>query len=88
MSKQMGVGRIRIKLAKIIAESLGIVCEPGDLKPAVGRQRNNTTVYDAYTWEMYARNGKIGFHAGSFDTMTDCVKAGKVRLYKGEIYAG
>lgn len=83
------VGRIRIRLAKIISESLGIICKPEDLMPAGGRQRNNTTIYDGYAWEVFARheNG-VTFWAGSFCTMTDCVKAGKVSLKAGEISAG
>jgi hypothetical protein len=81
------VGRTRIRLAKIISESLGIQCEPEELKPAGGRQRNNTTRYDGYAWEVFANNDGRTFVAGSFDTMTECVKAGKVKLSKGEIVA-
>ena len=83
------IGRTRIRLAKIISECLGIVCEPEDLKPTGGRQRNNTTLHDVYAWEVFARheNG-LPFVAGSFDTMTDCVKAGRVSLNRGEISAG
>ncbi len=81
------VGRIRIRLAKIIGESLGVKCEPEELQPAGGRQRNNTTQYDGYAWEVFADNDGRTFVAGSFDTMTDCVKAGKVKLEGGEISA-
>jgi hypothetical protein len=81
------VGRIRIKLAKIIGESLGIKCEPEELRPAGGRQRNNTTMFDGYAWEVFAYNDGRKFVAGSFFTMTECVKAGKVTLKDGEISA-
>ena len=81
------VGRTRIKLAKIIGESLGIKCEPEELQPAGGRQRNNTTIYDGYAWEVFAYNDGRKFVAGSFDTMTECVKAGRVKLEGGEILA-
>ncbi|MFZ9091905.1 MAG: hypothetical protein ACO3FE_17655 [Planctomycetaceae bacterium] len=81
------VGRTRIKLAKIIGESLGIKCEPEELQPAGGRGRNNTTMYDQYAWEVFAYNDGRKFVAGSFFTMTECVKAGKVKLKDGEISA-
>jgi len=81
------VGRTRIKLAKIIGESLGIKCEPEELEPAGGRGRNNTTMYDQYAWEVFASNDGRTFVAGSFFTMTECVKAGKVKLEGGEISA-
>jgi len=81
------VGRTRIKLAKIISESLGIKCEPEELKPAGGRQRNNTTIFDGYAWEVFASNDGRTFVAGSFFTMTECVKAGRVKLEGGEISA-
>lgn len=81
------VGRTRTRLAKIIGESLGIKCESEELKPAGGRQRNNTTQYDGYAWEVFADNDGRTFVAGSFDTMTECVKAGKVKLNQGEISA-
>lgn len=81
------VGRIRIRLAKIIGESLGIKCEPEELQPAGGRQRNNTTQFDGYAWEMFANNDGRKVVAGSFDTMTECVKAGRVKLERGEISA-
>ncbi len=68
-------------------ECLGIVVEPHELRPAGGRQRNNTTVYDGYAWEVFADNHGRTFVAGSFDTMTDCVRAGKVALSHGEIVA-
>ena len=84
-----GIGKTRIRLAKIISDSLGIICNPEDLRPAGGRNRNNTTIYDSYAWEVFARhrNG-VKFWAGSFDTMTECVMAGKVSLKAGEISAG
>ena len=82
------IGRTRIRLAKILRESLGVECEPHDLKAAGGRQRNNTSLFDAYAWEVFGERNGITFVAGSFDTMTDCVKAGAVNLHKGEIYAG
>ena len=81
------VGRTRIRLAKIISESLGIKCDPEELRPAGGRQRNNTTIYDGYAWEVFANNDGRLFVAGSFDTMTECVKAGRVKLEGGEISA-
>ena len=81
------MGRTRIKLAKIISESLGIKCEPEELKPAGGRQRNNTTIFDGYAWEVFAHNDGRTFVAGSFDTMTECVKAGRVKLKDKEISA-
>jgi len=81
------VGRTRIRLAKIISECLGIVCLPEELRPAGGRQRNNTTEYDGYAWEMFASNEGRTIVAGSFDTMTNCVKAGKVTMMDREISA-
>ncbi len=84
----VGIGRTRFRLAEIITECLdGVVCEPEDLRPAGGRQRNNTSIYDAYAWEIFATRNGLGFIAGSFDTMTSCVKAGKVKLNDGEILA-
>ena len=84
------IGRVRIKLAKILNECLDVICEPEDLSPSGGRQRNNTTTYDGYAWEVTCRRKAVDvqFWAGSFDTMTDCVKAGKVSLIDGEISAG
>jgi hypothetical protein len=82
------VGKTRIKLAKIVSECLGIDCQPEDLQPATGANRTNKTL-DIYAWEVFARhhNGSP-FVAGCFETMTECVKAGKVHLHKGEIYSG
>ena len=84
------VGRLRIKLAKIITECLDVICEPEDLQPAGGRQRNNTTIYGGYAWEVFcATKTGLSFVAGSFSTMTECVKAGRVSLDRhGEINAG
>ncbi len=86
--KKSGVGKTRIKLAKIVSDSLGIDCQPEDLQPASGANRTNKSL-DIYAWEVFARhrNG-VPFVAGCFETMTECVKAGKVCLYKGEIYSG
>lgn len=82
------VGRVRIRLSRIISECLGWDCEPEDLQPAGGRQRNNTTMSDGYAWEVFTstQSGHIVV-AGSFDTMTDCVRAGRVTLSRGEIQA-
>lgn len=82
------IGKTRIKLAKIVSESLNIHCEPEDLKPATGANRTNKAL-DIYAWEVFAKhhNG-VPFVAGCFETMGECVKAGKVHLSKGEIYSG
>ena len=82
------IGATRIKLAKIVSECLGIDCQPEDLKPATGANRTNKAL-DIYAWEVFARhyNG-VPFVAGAFETMTECVKAGKVYIHKGEIYSG
>ncbi len=82
------IGATRVKLAKIVSESLGIDCQPEDLKPATGANRTNKAL-DIYAWEVFARrhNG-VPFVAGAFETMTECVKAGKVYIHKGEIYSG
>lgn len=82
-----GIGRTRIKLAKILKESINIDCIPEDLQAAGGRNRNNTGNFDAYAWEVFAQRNGVKFWAGSFDTMTDCVRAGKVSLRCGEISA-
>ena len=83
-----GIGKTRIKLAKIVSDSLNIDCQPEDLRPATGANRTNKML-DVYAWEVFARhrNG-VPFVAGCFETMTECVKAGKVCLIKGEIYSG
>ena len=81
------VGRVRIRLAKIISDSLGIVCEPEELQPARGANRTNKML-DIYAWEVFAHNNGKKFIAGSFNTMTECVKAGKVTYSHGEISAG
>lgn len=82
------IGKTRFKLAKIVSESLGIDCQPEDLQPATGANRTNKRL-DVYAWEVFARhhNG-VPFVAGCFETMTECVKSGKVCLIKGEIYSG
>ncbi len=80
------VGRIRIRLAKIISESLNLDCIPEDLKPATGRCRTDHTL-DLYRWEVFCKT-KTGMSwvRGSFYTMTECVKAGAVVLDRdGEI---
>lgn len=82
------IGRIRIAIAAILSRDLGLNCEPDELQPAGGRQRNNTTVYDGYAWEVATETAAgLPFVAGSFDTMTECVRAGHVRLSDGEILA-
>lgn len=83
-----GIGRIRVRLAKIVSDSLGIDCQPEDLQPATGANRTNKRL-DVYAWEVFARhhNG-VPFVAGCFETMTECVKSGKVCLIDGEIYSG
>lgn len=81
-------GRTRIKLAKIIRESLGWDCEPDELRAAGGRCRNNTAMHDSYAWEVFTKSSTgLAIVAGSFDTMTDCVKAGRVSYADGEISA-
>ena len=82
------VGRIRIKLAKILSDSLDLDCQPEDLVPATGRGRTDRSL-DLYAWEVFTKkkNG-VGFVAGSFFTMTECVKAGKVSLSYEEIVPG
>jgi hypothetical protein len=83
-----GVGAIRIKLAKIVSECLGINCQPEDLQPATGANRTNRSL-DIYAWEVFARHHSgVPFVAGAFETMTECVKAGKVYLFRGEIHSG
>ena len=88
MRPRDAVGKTRIKLAKIVSECLGIECKPEDLQPAKGANRTNKML-DIYAWEVFAKhhNG-VPFVAGCFETMTECVKAGKVYLHKGEIYSG
>lgn len=82
------IGRTRTKLAQIISDSLDIDCQPEDLMPATGRHKNNTCIYDSYAWEMFtATKTGIPIVYGSFDTMTECVKAGQVELTDGEIHA-
>lgn len=83
-----GVGKTRVKLAKIVSDCLGIDCQPEDLQPAKGANRTNKSL-DIYAWEVFAKhhNG-VPFVAGCFETMTECVKAGKVHLNAGEIYSG
>ena len=83
----VNVGRIRIKLAKIISDCLGVDCYPEELQAAGGRQRNNTTINDGYAWEVFSTKDGRAFVAGSFYTMTDCVKAGFVIMENGEIEA-
>lgn len=87
--KVNGIGKTRIKLAKIVSESLGIDCQPEDLQPATGANRTNKTL-DIYAWEVFARHHDSGspFVAGCFETMGECVKAGKVHLCNGEIHSG
>jgi hypothetical protein len=87
--RKSGVGKTRIKLAKIVSDSLGIDCQPEDLRPASGANRTNTSL-DIYAWEVFARyrDSDVPFVAGCFETMGECVKAGKVFLHKGEIYSG
>ena len=85
---QFNIGKTRVKLAKIVSECLGIICNPEDLQPAKGANRTNKSL-DIYAWEVFAthQNG-VPFVAGCFETMTQCVKAGAVYLHKGEIYSG
>lgn len=85
--KKRGVGKTRVKLAKIVSDSLGIDCQPEDLQPASGANRTNKSL-DTYAWEVFARHrdSDVAFVAGCFETMGECVKAGKVYLIKGEIY--
>ena len=79
------IGRTRIRLAKILSECLGLNCEPEDLSPTQGRYRCDKTL-DIYTWEVFTKTKSgIGFVAGSFSTMGDCVKAGAVTVDQGEI---
>lgn len=79
------VGRVRIKLAKILSDCLELNCEPEELKPSTGVYRSGGI--DCYAWEVFTKT-KTGviFVAGCFATMTECVKAGKVKLSNGEIY--
>tara|TARA_R110000824_G_scaffold316000_1_gene503176 strand:+ start:172 stop:576 length:405 start_codon:yes stop_codon:yes gene_type:complete len=81
------VGRTRIRLAAILTEYLGYIVSPDELQPSGGRQRNNTTQHDGYAWELFAYGSGQPFVAGSFNTMTDCVKAGRVTVTNGEISA-
>jgi hypothetical protein len=79
------IGRVRIRLAEILSECLELDCQPEDLSPTQGRYRIEKG-WDIYSWEVFTRT-KTGltFVAGSWDTMTDCVKAGKVSISEGII---
>ena len=81
------IGRTRIKLAEILCRDLKVECFPEDLHPAGGRARNRTSTYDMYAWEVYCHKQGVPFVAGSFDTMTECVKVGRVGISDGEIFA-
>jgi len=87
--QQCGVGKTRVKLAKIVSDCLGLDCHPEDLQAARGAWRTDKRL-DVYAWEVTTnrRGSGMPFWAGCFDTMTDCVKAGFVHLHDGEIYAG
>jgi hypothetical protein len=79
------IGRIRIRLAEILSESLNLDCQPEDLSPTQGRYRVDKS-WDVYAWEVFTQTkAGLTFVAGSWDTMTDCVKAGKVSISKGVI---
>ena len=81
------IGRVRIRLAKIISRDLGIDCKPEDLKPATGSYRTDWR-QDVYRWEVFSKTKSgLPFVAGCWDSMSDCVKAGSV-VYNncGEIH--
>lgn len=80
------IGRTRQRLAKILSECLELDCRPEDLKPATGRWRTDWRM-DTYRWEVFTRT-KAGmvFVAGCWESMSDCVKAGKVEVVNGEIF--
>lgn len=80
------IGRTRIKLARMISEQFEVNCKPEDLHPAGGRARNRTSSFDMYAWEAFAST-KTGhpWVAGSFSTMGECVKVGKLKIIRGEI---
>jgi len=84
-----GIGATRTKLAKIVSECLGVDCQPEDLQPAVGAWRTDRRL-DVYCWEVTTRwpDSERPFWAGCWETMTECVKAGKVHLSNGEIFPG
>jgi hypothetical protein len=75
------VGRVRIKLAKIVSDCLGVDCQPEDLRPTLGWCRSsNSIMNDTYRWEVFCKKNGVTFVAGSYDTMTNCVKAGAVSI--------
>jgi hypothetical protein len=79
------IGRVRIRLAEILSECLGLDCQPEDLSPTQGEYRVNKS-HDIYSWEVFTQTkAGLTFVAGSWDTMTDCVKAGKVSISDGII---
>lgn len=74
-----GPGRIRIRLAKVIAETLGCECDPYDI------WQNN---YPAAKWLDLARWGvdcqfpgtRLNVH--SWDTMSECARHGIAEVYR------
>jgi hypothetical protein len=79
------IGRVRIRLAEILSECLGLDCQPEDLSPTQGEYRVSKS-HDIYAWEVFTQTKSgLTFVAGSWDTMTDCVKAGKVSISEGII---
>ena len=82
------MGRLRIKLSKMLYRDLKIECEPEDIQPANGRNRNLTSMGDVYAWEVFGTKNGVCIVAGCFETMTECCKRGMyLTLNHGEISA-
>lgn len=92
------IGRTRRKLAELLQRELPmcgdqpITWSPKEIYAATGWYRTSGHYgNDSWRWEAYSkfeRSGNVAMTASSYDTMTECVKAGHLVMHAdGEVTA-
>jgi hypothetical protein len=69
------VGRTRARLARAIAQAIGLPVEPENLWPASGHYRTSPHA-DVLRWTGFVHEGNLTWTVGSWDTMTALLRHG------------
>lgn len=86
-ARTKGIGRTRIKLARMLSEATGHVFLPEKLYPTKGWERSSRAWHnDSFRWTAIPERGTGGRALDSYATMTDCVRYG-IEIQDDEVFA-